>query len=65
MKATAQRAVTITIELNETEACWLIANMQNPLHGVQPDHEIDNDRACRIELFTALSQVLAAQDGEN
>lgn len=45
---------TYVLELNEEEATWLRAIMQNPLFDVGVDQEEDGDREMRRKFFDAV-----------
>lgn len=55
--ATAQRIqmVVINVELSMTEAMWLKAAMQNPLHGARLENEDSRQRDIREAIFNALN----------
>lgn len=39
MQSNTSNVITVTLVLNEEEAKWLSAQMQNPLHGQAPTEE--------------------------
>lgn len=54
MRAKAQHKLVISVHLDEDEAKWLLAVMQNPLGDTHPDDESEMDREMRKELFNTL-----------
>lgn len=53
MKYEKRADITITLTLNEREAAWLHAVMQNPLHGESPARESEENKVMRQMFFTA------------
>ena len=53
MKVSSDRIIEVQLILNEKEARWLKANMQNPLHNQDPIDESDVDVEMREAFFTA------------
>ena len=54
--------ITVQLVLTADEAGWLQAQLQNPLHDVEPDHEDEADRKNRIVIFNALRSISAQLD---
>ena len=44
------------LDLNEEEACWLRATMQNPLFNQNPDEEDQHDKEMRMKFFSAVEK---------
>ena len=49
--------VSITLELNRSEAIWLRAYLQNSLHPLSPEDEGEYTRQQREAIFAALPSI--------
>ena len=56
MKAT--KSMIIILELKESEAYWLMAAVQNPLHGQTTDEESAFEANIRLDMFESIKAEL-------
>ena len=54
----AEVALQVVLTLEEDEAYWLKAVMQNPLFGRKPSEESEKDRDMRKNIFNWLKDAL-------
>ena len=54
----AEVALRVVLTLEEEEAYWLKAVMQNPLFGREPSEESEKDRDMRKNIFSWLNDAL-------
>jgi len=58
MKVRIRKQLTIVLTLNEEEARWLKAAVQNPFHGKNLEEESSTDSGMRKDLWNALHKGL-------
>lgn len=56
-KLKAIREKIYTLKLNEKEAMWLKAVMQNPLYSLEPDEEREDNKEMRKRFFETLRNI--------
>jgi hypothetical protein len=54
-RALRNKVTTFSVELTEEETNWLVAAIQNPLHGESPQQEQRESRTHRLSIFCALT----------
>lgn len=58
IKVETKKEIVVALTLSEENARWLMATMQNPLHGKDLDEESAQDSQKRHGLFMALRKGL-------
>jgi hypothetical protein len=59
MKISAEKIVTVKLQLTEEEAEWLKNVMQKPLHGQSPEQENQRDYDMREAFFLNIDLALS------
>jgi len=57
MKSNISKTITVEFTLNEEEAVWLKGLVQNPIGGVNPEDENEQDRKMRHKFWDVLKEV--------
>ena len=61
MQTRTEKQIKVVLELDEEEALWLKAIVQNPVHGERPEREPVENSTMRKRFWDAITDALGEQ----